>query len=81
MAKGKVTIELEGGESVTYEFDDMHMSTDQTLYRFYNLGELTPEEMAPDGEIRINIKGTRVEAQKNFERLRCLYSYFERMGG
>ena len=80
MAKGKVTIELEGGESVTYEFEDMRMDMSQTLYKFFNVGELAAKEMAPDGTLRINITGTREEVRKNFDRLYSMHSFVERCG-
>jgi hypothetical protein len=77
MAKGKVTIEVEGS-SQTFEFEDMRVDMSQDLYKFYDMGDFSAKDMAPDGTLRINITGTREIARKNFGELRSKYSICER---
>jgi hypothetical protein len=79
MAKGKVTIEMEGSSAAIFEFDDLHIDMNQTIHSFYKFGDLVPKEMAPDGELRINIVGVREEGRKKFQTLCGLYDHYERM--
>lgn len=78
MAKGKITIEMEGSGPQTLEFDELHLDMSQTIYRFYDRGELSPSAMAPDGTIRINIVGVNEAVREEFNRLCSMCYQIER---
>lgn len=78
MAKGKVTIEIEGSAPVSMAFDDLCVDMSQSIYSFYEYGEYVAKVMAPDGQININITGTNREVRDAFTILCAQYPHYER---
>jgi len=78
MAKGKVTIEMDGGSPTIFEFDDLHVDINREMYSFYEAGKLGAEEIAPNGVMRINIRGVDDKVRKNFKELHAKYFFCER---
>lgn len=78
MAKGKITIEMEGSGPQTLEFDELRVDMSQAIYTFFDLGELAASAMAADGTIRVNLIGVNEAVRKEFHRLCSIHHHFER---